>query len=116
MGSLILAVPTGTPWRPRRAGGGPPRLCPGRHRENRSHPLITVAEGEVTQLPESGEVIVPRPLTSDALAGGDQGIFPRPVSELLRRGCPRHLRERGHGKRLSPPATTGAPRTISTAP
>ncbi len=35
----------------------------------RGHPLITVAEGEVTALPETGEVIVATgPLTSDALA------------------------------------------------
>ena len=35
----------------------------------RGHPLITVAEGEVTVLPETGEVIVATgPLTSDALA------------------------------------------------
>ncbi len=35
----------------------------------RSHPLITVVEGEVTQLPTEGEVIVASgPLTSDALA------------------------------------------------
>ena len=43
----------------------------------RSHPLITVAEGEVTQLPESGEVIVASgPLTSDALAGAIKEFFP----------------------------------------
>ena len=36
----------------------------------RAHPLITVVEGEVTQLPPEGEVIVASgPLTSDALAG-----------------------------------------------
>ena len=35
----------------------------------RSHPLITVEEGEVTQIPESGNVIVASgPLTSDPLA------------------------------------------------
>ena len=35
----------------------------------RSHPLITVVEGEVTQIPAEGEVIVASgPLTSDALA------------------------------------------------
>ena len=35
----------------------------------RSHPLITVVEGEVTELPEEGEVIVASgPLTSDTLA------------------------------------------------
>ncbi len=35
----------------------------------RAHPLITVVEGEVTQLPTEGEVIVASgPLTSDALA------------------------------------------------
>ena len=35
----------------------------------RSHPLITVEEGEVTALPETGQVIVATgPLTADALA------------------------------------------------
>ena len=43
----------------------------------RSHPLITVAEGEVTALPESGNVIVASgPLTSDALAEAIKGFFP----------------------------------------
>lgn len=34
----------------------------------RSHPLITVEEGEVTALPEGGGVVATGPLTSDALA------------------------------------------------
>ncbi len=47
----------------------------------RSHPNITVADGEVTELPEAGEVVIASgPLTSDALAdaivrkigGGDE--------------------------------------------
>ena len=43
----------------------------------RSHPLITVAEGEVTALPESGNVIVASgPLTSDALAEAIKDFFP----------------------------------------
>ena len=42
----------------------------------RSHPLITVEEGEVTQIPESGNVIVASgPLTSDALAERLQSLL-----------------------------------------
>ena len=42
----------------------------------RSHPLITVAEGEVTELPPRGNVIVASgPLTSDALAGAIRDFF-----------------------------------------
>ena len=49
----------------------------------KSHPLITVTEGEVTRLPEEGNVIVASgPLTSDALAGHIQALFPnsRPLN------------------------------------
>ena len=49
----------------------------------KGHPLITVTEGEVTRLPEAGEVIVASgPLTSDALAGHIQALFPnsRPLN------------------------------------
>ena len=43
----------------------------------KSHPLITVTEGEVTRLPEEGNVIVASgPLTSDALAEHIQALFP----------------------------------------
>ena len=43
----------------------------------RSHPLITVVEGEVTELPAAGNVIVASgPLTSDALAGAIKDFFP----------------------------------------
>ena len=43
----------------------------------RSHPLITVEEGEVTALPETGQVIVATgPLTADALAGDIARRFP----------------------------------------
>ena len=43
----------------------------------KSHPLITVTEGEVTSLPEEGNVIVASgPLTSDALAEHIQTLFP----------------------------------------
>ena len=43
----------------------------------RSHPLITVEEGEVTQIPESGNVIVASgPLTSDPLAEAIRAFFP----------------------------------------
>ena len=42
----------------------------------RSHPLIQVVEGEATELPAEGEVIVATgPLTSDALAGKLSGLF-----------------------------------------
>ena len=49
----------------------------------KGHPLITVTEGEVTRLPEAGEVIVASgPLTSDALAADIQALFPgsRPLN------------------------------------
>ena len=43
----------------------------------RSNPLITVEEGEVTQIPESGNVIVASgPLTSDPLAEAIRAFFP----------------------------------------
>ena len=78
MGSLILACADGHAVE---AGGA---LAVDRHAfaravtgKIRSHPLITVAEGEATQLPESGEVIVASgPLTSDALAGAIKEFFP----------------------------------------
>ena len=43
----------------------------------RSHPLITVVEGEVTEIPEEGQVVVASgPLTSDALSQAIHGLFP----------------------------------------
>ena len=43
----------------------------------RAHPLITVEEGEVTRIPESGNVIVASgPLTSDPLAEAIRAFFP----------------------------------------
>lgn len=43
----------------------------------RSHPMITVVEGEVTAIPEQGQVIVASgPLTSDALAQAITDLFP----------------------------------------
>ncbi len=43
----------------------------------RSHPLIEVVEGEVTEIPAEGQVIVASgPLTSDALADAIKGLFP----------------------------------------
>ena len=43
----------------------------------RQHPLITVEEGEVTELPKEGEVVVATgPLTSDALFAAIQAKFP----------------------------------------
>lgn len=48
----------------------------------RNHPLITVVEGEVTDIPAEGQVIVASgPLTSDALAQAIAGMFPE--SEYL---------------------------------
>lgn len=43
----------------------------------RNHPLITVVEGEVTEIPEEGEVIIATgPLTSDALSNAIARLFP----------------------------------------
>lgn len=43
----------------------------------RNHPLITVVEGEVTEIPAEGQVIVASgPLTSDTLADAIAGMFP----------------------------------------
>jgi len=43
----------------------------------KSHPLITVVEGEVTEIPQSGEVIIASgPLTSDALSDAISRLFP----------------------------------------
>lgn len=43
----------------------------------KNHPLITVAEGEVERIPEEGQVIVATgPLTSQALIGDIQTLFP----------------------------------------
>ena len=42
----------------------------------RSHPNITVAEGEVTSIPEGEVVIASGPLTSDALSDAIAGLFP----------------------------------------
>ena len=43
----------------------------------KNHPLITVVEGEVTEIPAEGEVIVASgPLTSDALSAAISGLFP----------------------------------------
>ena len=46
-------------------------------RRIQEHPLITVVEGEVTEIPREGNVIVASgPLTSDALSTAIQGFFP----------------------------------------
>ena len=46
-------------------------------RRIKEHPLITVVEGEVTEIPPEGNVIVASgPLTSDALSTAIQGFFP----------------------------------------
>jgi len=43
----------------------------------KGHPLITVVEGEVTEIPEEGEVIIATgPLTSDALSAAITRLFP----------------------------------------
>ena len=43
----------------------------------RSHPLITVTEGEVTEIPAEGPVVVASgPLTSEALSQAIHGLFP----------------------------------------
>lgn len=43
----------------------------------KSHPLITVVEGEVTEIPEEGEVVIATgPLTSDALSEAIARLFP----------------------------------------
>ncbi len=42
----------------------------------RSHPHITVVEGEVTSIPEGEVVIASGPLTSDALSEAIAGLFP----------------------------------------
>lgn len=77
LGSLIMEAADAT----RVAAGG--ALAVDRHgfaryvtEKIRSHPLITVVEGEVTALPEEGEVIVATgPLTSDNLASHLAGLF-----------------------------------------
>lgn len=42
----------------------------------RSHPNITVVEGEVTEIPEGEVIVASGPLTSDALSGTIAGLFP----------------------------------------
>ena len=42
----------------------------------RSHPLITVEEGEVTAIPEGEVILATGPLTSDALSQAITGLFP----------------------------------------
>ena len=77
LGSLILEAADATRVE---AGGA---LAVDRHgfsayvtEKIRSHPLITIEEGEVTTLPEEGEVLVASgPLTSDALAAHLAGLF-----------------------------------------
>ena len=78
MGSLILSCADATRVE---AGGA---LAVDRHgfaravtEKIRAHPLITVEEGEVTRIPESGNVIVASgPLTSDPLAEAIRAFFP----------------------------------------
>ncbi len=46
-------------------------------RRIKEHPLITVVEGEVTEIPAEGQVIIASgPLTSDALSVAIAGLFP----------------------------------------
>ncbi len=78
MGSLILAC---ADEHKVEAGGA---LAVDRHafaqavtEKIKSHPLITVVEGEVTHIPDQGQVIVASgPLTSDALAEEIKAFFP----------------------------------------
>lgn len=42
----------------------------------RSHPNITVVEGEVTELPEGEVIVASGPLTSEALSAAIAGLFP----------------------------------------
>ena len=42
----------------------------------RSHPNITVVEGEVTEIPEGEVIVASGPLTSDALSAQIAGLFP----------------------------------------
>ena len=77
-GSLIMACADETRVQ---AGGA---LAVDRHafaaaitQKIKSHPLITVVEGEVTEIPPEGEVIVASgPLTSDALSAAIADLFP----------------------------------------
>ena len=77
-GSLIMACADETRVQ---AGGA---LAVDRHafaaaitKRIKNHPLITVVEGEVTEIPKEGEVIVASgPLTSDALSAAIADLFP----------------------------------------
>lgn len=77
-GSLIMACADATRVQ---AGGA---LAVDRHAFSaaiteriKNHPLITVVEGEVTEIPEEGNVIIASgPLTSDALSKAIAGLFP----------------------------------------
>lgn len=77
-GSLIMACADETRVQ---AGGA---LAVDRHafaaaitRKIKEHPLITVVEGEVAQIPPEGEVIIASgPLTSDALSGAISDMLP----------------------------------------
>lgn len=86
----------------------------------RNHPRIRVVPGEVTVLPEQGEVVVASgPLTSDALAPGASetvGSGQRPCISTMR---PRRWyppRVWIWTRRGLVPGTTGERRTMSTAP
>ena len=93
----------------------------------RSHPNITVVEGEVLDIPEEGNVIVASgPLTSDPLAEAIAGRYPQnsylhffdaaTSTSSTRRPPWSPLRAWTWTAPGLPPGTTGAPRTISTAP
>ena len=75
----------------------------------RSHPLITVETGEVTELPAPPVIIATGPLTSEALSQTIQTSLTPP-----RRWSPR--RASTWITPGSPPGMTGAAPTISTAP
>ena len=113
--------------RRRPPGGGGGALAVDRHgfaravtEKIRAHPLITVEEGgEVTQIPESGERDRGlRPLTSDPLAGGHPGLLPESRTLNFYDAAAPWSPSRAWiwTAPSSPPATTGGPRTTSTAP
>ena len=86
----------------------------------RSHPLITVEEGEVTQIPESRERDRGlRPPDLRPAGGGHRGpSSPRAAPSISTTRRPPWSPSRAWTWRTpsSPPATTGGPRTTSTAP
>ena len=75
----------------------------------RSHPNITVVEGEVTHIPEGEVIIASGPLTSEGLSEEIAKLFPNS-------GYLTPLRASTWTTPGLPPGMTGARRTTSTAP